>query len=595
MRRDATRRGPGRLDMALPTDEREITLQKTERVYIRLSLGIILGLVLLVAVCWGGRRLYVHWQERKLMHQAHVAYDKLDLRWAAMAAQRAYSLDDKSIDACRTLADIAEKQNSVQAIEWRRRALAIDPTSFPDRMSLANTALRFSQPEIAAETLAQVASAQRNNAEYQAAAARVALTKNDLAAAGEHLRAAVRFAPNDPKHELELAEFQLRSADSVERATGRATATRLKSNKKVQLDAIHILLNDALARRYDSEALALAKELDALPDAPAADRLLALGILRQFNDPAFTDALTRSEAKSATSAEQAARLISWMTSHGLALLAIDWSKRLPPEMFGSVSLRFALADAYIALRDWAALKAMLQRGSWEGVESFRLALQAKVAKETGDPDGFEKLWAEAVSRAQNNSERLNVLQKLAFQWHWPAKGVDVLWLLAEIPESQTAALQALYNYFAGERDTAGLFRVLTRLIDVLPDDPLVKNNFAQISLLLHADPFRARALAAYVHREQPKNAAFASTYAFGLYQNGDVQGALHIMQSLTPEQLKDPSVAAYYGIFLAAAGHNLEATKFLDASANAKLLPEEVKLVTQARSLLARAKNKNGT
>lgn len=581
--------------MALPTDKREISLQKTERVYVRLSLGIILGLVLLVAVSWGGRRLYVHWQERKLMRQAHVAYDKLDLRWAALAAQRAYSLDDKSVDACRTLADIAEKQNNVAAIEWRRRALAIDPASFPDRMSLANTALRFSQPGIAAEALAQVAPAQQRNAGYHAAAARVALTKNDLAAAGEHLRAAVLFAPNDPKHLLELAEFQLRSDNSAERETGRATATRLKINQKVQLDAIHILLNDALARRSDSDAIALAQELDALPDAPASDHLLALGILRQFHDPAFTDALTRFEAKSATSAESAARLISWMTSHGLALLAIDWSKRLPPEMSGSVSFRFALADSYIQLHDWTALKAMLQRGSWTGVESFRLALQAKVARETGDSDGCERLWSEAVSRAENNSERLNVLQRLAFQWHWPAKGVAVLWLLAEIPESQTAALQTLYNHFAGARDTAGLFRVLTRLIDVMPDDPLVKNNFAQISLLLHADPFRARALAAYVHREQPKNAAFASTYAFGLYENDDVPGALRVMQSLTPEQLKDPSVAAYNGIFLAAAGHNLEATKSLDASANAKLLPEEVKLVTQARRLLAREKKKSGT
>jgi predicted Zn-dependent protease len=580
--------------MALPTDEREITLQKTERAYVRLSLGIILGLVLLITICWAGRRLYVVWQERKLMHQAHVAYNKLDLRWAAMAAQRAFSLDDKSLDACRTLADIAEKQKSVQAIEWRRRALAIDPTSFPDRLSLANTALRFSQPTIAAEALAQIAPSQQNNPEYHAAAARVALTQNDLAVAGAHFRAAVRFAPNDPKHALELAEFQLRSGNADERATGRASATRVKSNKLVQLDALHILLNDALARRSDADAVALAQELDALPDAPATDRLLALGILRRFNAPTFTGALTQLESESAGSAEKAARLINWMTSQGLALLGIDWSKQLVPEMTGSVSVRFALADAYIQLRDWTALKAMLQGGSWSGVESFRLALQAKVAQETDDSDDFEKFWAEAVAQAENNSDRLNVLQKLAFQWRWPAKGVGVLWLLAQIPDSQTTALQALYNYFAAERDTAGLFRVLTRLIDVLPDDPMVKNNYAQISLLLHADPFRARTLAGYVHREQPKNAAFASTYAFALYRDGDLVGALKVMETLTPEQLEDPSVAAYYGIFLTAAGHSAEAVKFLDASGLAKLLPEEEKLVSQARTSLARQKSKNG-
>ncbi len=576
--------------MPLPTDQREITLQKTERVYVRLAVGIILGLCLLVALCWGGRQLYVHWQERKLMRQAHVAFDKGDLRWAAMAAQRAYQLDDESVGACRTLADIAEKQGSDQAIEWRRRVVAIDPNSFPDRLALAKTALRFLQPAIAAEALAAASKAQQQNADYQAAAARVALTKNDLAAAGQHLRAAVALAPNDPAHALELAEFQLRSKDPGERAEGYATANRLKENPRVQLDALHILMNAALQGRDSAEIIALAKELEALPKAPALDRLLALGILRQFNDPAFTAALTRLEADSADSADMAVRLIGWMNSHGLALLAIDWSKRLPPEMLGTISLRFVLADSYVRLRDWNALAAMLRQGSWTGVESLRLALQAKVAHETGDADAREKDWAEAVAKAENNPDRLDILQKLASEWHWPDKAVAVLWLLAEIPKTQNAALQSLYNHFAGERDTAGLFRTLSRLVAVMPDDPMVKNNFAQISLLLHAEPARARALARDVHLAQPQNAAFASTYAFGLFQNGDVQGALKVMRGLTPAQLEDPSVAAYYGIILAAAGDTAAAPKFLDASAKAKLLPEEEKLVTEARNTIERQK-----
>ena len=303
-------------------------------------MGIILGLVLLVALCWGGRRGYVRWQERKLMHQAHGAFDKADFRWAAMAAQRAYSLDDRSVDACRTLADIAEKQKSDQAIEWRRRALALDPKSFGDRLSLANTALRFSQPGIAAEALATVPPAQQRDAGYQAAAARIALTKNDLAAAGQHLRQSVALAPNDPAHALELAEFELRSDDRDARAAGHAAATQLKTNPKVRLDALRVLLRAALARGDGAESSALAKELDAAPEALAADRLLALDILHQTNDPAFAAALTKFEKESAQSSEQALRLMSWMNSHGLALLALDWSKQLEPEMLGSVALRF---------------------------------------------------------------------------------------------------------------------------------------------------------------------------------------------------------------------------------------------------------------
>lgn len=573
----------------------EGSLRQTERVYLRLASAIFAGLCLLVAVSWGGHRAYVRWQERKLMQQAHAAFDKMDLRWAILAAQRAYNLDDASVDACRTLADIAEQQSNVEAIEWRRRALAIEPASLSNRLAMVKTALRFTQPAIAASVLAQVPQAQQMSADYQAAAARVALTENDLPKAGEHLRAAVRLAPNDPGHAVELAEYQLRSDDRAARDAGRATAMRLKENPKVRLDALHILLNAALRERDVSGSIALARELDAVPDAPLADRLLALGILRQSNDPAFTAVLTRFEADSAGSADRAVRLLNWMNTHGLALLAIDWSKRLPPEMLGGIPLRLALADSYVQLRDWSALAAMLKRGSWDRVESFRLALQAKVARETGDDPGFEKAWAQAIVKAGNDNGRLDVLQKLAFQWHWTDKAVAVLWSLAENPPIRKDALQSLYRYYAAERDTAGLYRALARLVAIMPDDPLVRNNFAQISLLLHAEPARARALALEVHQQQPKNAAFASTYAFGLFQNGDVQGALKVMSSLTPAQLQDPSVAAYYGVVLAAVGRNPEAVKFLDAAAGAQLLPEEEKLIAEARQTMARQRHDGGT
>ncbi len=581
--------------MAHPTDEREITLRRTERVYVRLALGIILGLVLLVAASWGGRRFYVRWQEHKLMRQAHVAFDKADLRWAAMAAQRAYALDPNSVDACRTLADIAQRQGGNQAIEWRRRAVAIDPSSVPDRLALANTALHFQQPAIAAEALAPIPAAQQNDAGYQAAMARIALTKNDTAAARTHLTAAAQFAPNDPQPALELAEYQLHSDDRAERALGHAAATKLKSNPKVALDALHVLLTSTLGRREDDESVALAKELEAFPEAPPADRLLALGVLKQFNDPAFITALTRLEAESKDSADSAARLINWMNSRGLSLLALHWSRELPPEMLGNLTLRFALADAYVQARDWPALTAMLKRGSWQGVEAFRLALQAKVARETGDYDTCEKDWAEAVAKAENHNERLDILQRLAFQWHWPEKGVAVLWLLAENPGTKQSALQALYSHYAAARDTSGLYRALTRLVDVLPDDPLVKNNYAQISLLLHADLVRAQMLAHDVHEAHPANPAFASTYAFSLFQHDDLKGALKVMDALTPAQLQDPSVATYYGIILAAAGEKPEAAKFLDAAGRAKLLPEEEALVAQARRTLARLKPGSGT
>jgi Flp pilus assembly protein TadD len=580
--------------MPLPTDEREISLQKTEHTYVKLTLGIIGGLCLLVAICWGGHRLYVHWQERKLMRQAHVAFDKGDFRWASLATQRAYSVDPTSIDACRTLANIAEKENNPEAIEWRRRATEVAPTSFADRLALARTALRFQQSEIAARALARVPAPQRQNADYESAAAHLALLQDNMPAAGEHLREAVRLAPNDPHRKVELAEFELRSENRAEHDQGQTLATQLLSNPHARLDAFHILIDDAIRRTDDSASIELAKELDAVPDAPMDDRLLALGILRTFKDPAFSDALSRLEAQSTKSSDRAVKLISWMNSHGLALLAIDWSRQLPNKMLNSVGMRFALADSYVQLRDWKSLRALLQRGSWDRAESLRLALQAKVARETGDDASFERSWAAAVNAAGDDPERLKALEALAFQWNWSAKAVDLLWTMANNRENEKEALQTLYNFYAKERDTSGLYRTLTRLVEVMPNDLTVRNNFAQISLLLKAEPARALAIAREVHEKQPQNPAFASTYAFGLFQTGDINGALKIMSQLSPAELQDPSIAAYYGVILAAAGRKTEAAHFLNEAKKASLLPEEEKLVTQARDIIVPPKPFSG-
>ncbi len=299
--------------MARPSDSAlETSLQRTEHAYVKLCLGAIGLLCLLVVVCWGGHRFYIRWQEHKLMRQAHVAFDKDDLRWAAMAAQRAYVVEPKSSDACRTLAAIAERENKPEAIDWRRRVVALNPNSMPDHLALVGSALRFGQPAIAAEALAQVPVAQQDDARYHSAAAHVALTKNDLAAAELHFETAVSLAPNDPSRQLELAEFQLRSDDRSKRETGRALAERLKNDPKVRLAALRVLISDAGRWRHDSTSVQLAMELNGLANATFGDRLVALGILRGLNDPAFTAALTRLEAESIQSTDKAVKLINWM-------------------------------------------------------------------------------------------------------------------------------------------------------------------------------------------------------------------------------------------------------------------------------------------
>ena len=85
------------------------------------------------------------------------------------------------------------------------------------------------------------------------------------------------------------------------------------------------------------------------------------------------------------------------------------------------------------LRDWAALKAIVQRGSWDRAEPIRRALQAKIAHESGDAVGFETNWVAAVGAARSDPTNLNLLQTIASQWNWSDKATAVLWDRATAP------------------------------------------------------------------------------------------------------------------------------------------------------------------
>ena len=58
--------------------------------------------------------------------------------------------------------------------------------------------------------------------------------------------------------------------------------------------------------------------------------------------------------------------------------------------------------------------------------------------------------------------------------------------------------------------------------------------------------------------------------------------ALKIISSVKPEYLQIPSVAAYYGVVEARAGHKDAAKAPLERAAAARLLPEEKELVRVA-------------
>jgi hypothetical protein len=119
-----------------------------------------------------------------------------------------------------------------------------------------------------------------------------------------------------------------------------------------------------------------------------------------------------------------------------------------------------------------------------------------------------------------------------------------------------------------------------------PANVNIENNLATILLLQKSDLNRAYRLALEAYNSAPENPFFACTYAYSLLLQSRNEEAAKIVGSLKSGYLKNPSIAAYYGIVEAQTGNAKAAAPALKMAQSARLLPEEKQLVQQAQKRL---------
>ena len=562
----------------------EVTLQKIERSYIKLSLGILFGFLLLIFLCWGGWHFFQGWQAHRLTNRAAAYLSAGDFKSAILTARHAFQLGPENAAPARIVAEAAERSGDRAALDWWRKALELEPDSSEDALAVVRCALQMGDLATAEKTLSHFSERAKQTAAYHAAAAQFAQATKNMGEAEQHWAKAVELAPNDKSYQLQLAACRLASPDLAQRQSARATLESLRHDEKWGAPAIRALILDGVARHQDAEQLRdLSKELQSIPGAIFADRMLYLEILRELRDPEFTENLTKIEKEAPSRPSELATLLSWMNKNQMSLLAIDFVKGLPNELASKWPVPVAVADSYARLGDWSALEQLTRNASWGDFDFMRHACLARAWRGLGKDVAAQTEWNAAAREAGAQSDRLSSLAQTVSDWGWNAEAIELLWALTKFAEKKTEALRNLYLRYAAANDTQGLYRVLLRLSESDSSDLDVKNNLAQISLLLNAEPGYARKLAEEVYRQDSSNALYVTTYAYALYSKGDSSGATKVMQNLTEEQLQQPAVSAYYGIFLAGSGDMEKARHYLERGEKAKLLPEERTLFDQAK------------
>jgi tetratricopeptide (TPR) repeat protein len=526
------------------------------------------------------RHAYLVWKERRLVLAARVSLQKDDLVALNTALAQVLQINPRNVEACRLSAAAMLKLGNAKALPWLRRVLELEPGRLDDQMALAEAALRFQFNQEAQKWVQAMEPAAKNHADYQDLAGRVAESFGLLDEAQRHYEEAARLDPQNRTYRLHLAIAHLGSQDAEVRQAARRVIEEQVEVPNLKAAALRALVLDALKEAQTERSLRLAEELDASPEHLFNDRLLYLRVLHGVNSPDFHTRLAETEKAAAQSPEWILPLMTWMNSDHLAILARDWAQQLPPESTASIPIRIEIARSYAAYGDWKQLQFFLADEKWGDSDYLKQAYLARCYRERERADVAAKTtWSEAVNLAGNNGESLMKLALTAKQWGWQTETEETLWAAAMKSNKAIEALNGLCEFYFSKHNAAGLLRVYTLLLEHDPNDKVALNNFASFCLLMDQDTARALGIARELYEKEPKNPVYASTYAFALFRTDKNLQAVEVMEKLKPEDLRTPSVAAYYSAFLDAAGRADQAREYRQWARGVSLFPEEEKML----------------
>jgi hypothetical protein len=240
-------------------------------------------------------------------------------------------------------------------------------------------------------------------------------------------------------------------------------------------------------------------------------------------------------------------------------------------------LSIAVADSYAVLQDWSNLQKLLKAAKWGNMDYVRLATLAWALQNSEDRNGAASMWKNALNAAESRLERMETLARSAISWGWNDRAEEALWKITTFSvQSPTWVLQALWNRTLQRGDTDKLRTIARLMLQANPKGVTARNNYIFLSLLKRTEEGAPHLAAETLYKENPTNPTVVSTYALSLFLLGRARAAEEVMETLQPAQLREPSLAIYYGIFLAGAKRGAKAEEYFRlAEKNYRLLPEE--------------------
>lgn len=555
-----------------------------------LWLGVAAAVILLLVVAsrWGSTK-YGSTQQAHILEQAKAFEAKGDYRSAILSVRRVLQLDPNNVEATRMLAYHADRANSPSALTWMKRLADLEPNNIDNLIRWAKCALRQNELIAADQVLARFPASQKDSLDFHRLAGALAVQARLYQAAEFHFVKAAKLNPEGTQEQLNLASIRLLSSKPEIVTESRTTLERLTKDPKLAYEASQTLLADSLRTKDTAKQLARSQQVIQLPDVRFADRLFYLELLRRAKDPRFSPELASLKQKAQTDPANAAEMVVWMNARDQVEDAYTWAKTLPAEAQATPTMALAMAETLVKLKRWDELYNTTLKAKWQELEFLRFAFLARAQREMDLWGSSRSSWRQALTEVGVDPQSRSLLAKIAQGWGWNSEAEDIWWALARGETGRISALKALHKIYIDIGDSRRLLKTTELIAEQVPDDPVIKNNYAMLSLLLGQNLLKARELARTNYEKHPKDPAAASTYAFSLREQGKLTEAVAIMEKLPPDFKKIPGIAAYWGILLAEAGRGKEAKPFLDLGEKAEdFLPEEKALLKAAQALAAK-------
>lgn len=542
--------------------------------------------LVLVMGGYGAYRGYRSLRQGRLIKQAKAYAATSEDRKAQLCLQRALRYNPRDVDACRLMAELAEKSESPGALIWRAKVVELVPNSVDDRLALAQVALVLRDLRAATNALEWIAQNGKKNAGYHNIAGAAALAAGLPADAKAHFAEAYRLEPTNAVPQLNLALTRLFSTNALETQGAREVLLGLSSNptnSQVRTVALRELTLYSLRSKQLADASRFAQSLAQQTNAQPRDRLWRLDVLRESRNPGLTAAISDFQRESGTNIASVNVLAGWLIRNGMARDALKWLLSLPPEIHTVPPISLAVADCLLITGDWTGLQKKVADQNWGNLEFLRRAFLASSLRSQNMAAAAKGEWELAIKAAGGKIAALRMLHLFSTARQWPAEAEDLLWTIVNLYPNDKGALRDLSDALYAAGRTRSLLTLYKQALQREPGNLAIKNNLAATALLLGADDVKPHELAHEVWQKAPTNAAYASTYALSLYRQKKFDEALRVMRALSPRDLEVPAIAGYYGLILSSAGDRHRAQSYLQWSKKARLLPEESALFAQVR------------